>query len=147
MKHTKLSPLTEPTVFEFLDTAANLVHRLDRALSVRGISFSEYRLLRTLASAKTAGCARIDLALAVGLTPSAVTRALKPLEKLGYVSNQRNERDARQSLATLTAGGGELLADAQTMLEDHLRGLRLNGLSQQAVSEFKNRLLDLQATH
>jgi len=40
----------------------------------------------------------VDLAAAVGLTPSAVTRALRPLEKLGCVATQKSERDARRSL-------------------------------------------------
>ena len=143
MKTTKLSPLTEPTIFEFLDTASSLVRRMDRVLSLIGISFSEYRLLRMLGNSRTVGYPRINLAQAVGLTPSAVTRALKPLEKLGYVTNQRNERDARQSLALITPGGIQLLENAQSLLDDLFRTLPLNFLNQQAISEFKLRLLDL----
>jgi len=144
MKSGKLSPHTEPVVFEFLETASRLVHRLDRVLSLRGISFSEYRLLRIIARSGTAGCPRIDLAQAVGLTPSAVTRALKPLEKLGYVTNKRNERDARQSLALITAGGLQLLEDAQSLLNDLFKSLPLNLLTESTIAEFKLRLLDLQ---
>ena len=132
---------TETTVLQFLEAAAALERKLDRALSsARGISFSEYRLLRTLATARTGGFSRIDLADAVGLTASAVTRALKPLEKLGYVTTERNERDARQSLATITAGGLELFDDAQSVLLDTLGGLPINTLSAQKVAEFQGRL-------
>ena len=147
MKRTQLAPLTEPTVLEFLETASDLVHRLDRALSFRGISFSEYRLLRVLSSTKAVGCPRIDLAQAVGLTPSAVTRALKPLEKIGYLTNKRNMRDARQSLATLTPAGQRLLNDAQGDLNDLFTSLPLNYLNQQAIAEFKLRLLDMRSPH
>ncbi len=110
--------ITEDLVLEFLDVAGVVERRLDSALSyTRGVSFSEYRLLRTLALGHEGGAPRVELAGAVGLTPSAVTRALKPLEKMGYVKTVSNERDARQSLAQLTAGGRELLADAKGSIE------------------------------
>lgn len=146
MKTTQISTHTEPAVLQFLETAAALERSLDRALSsTRGISFSEYRLLRALANAHSGGHARIDLANAVGLTPSAVTRALKPLEKLGYVTTQKSERDARQSRAVITTAGRELLDDAQGVLQDVLRQLPFNGVGARAVSEFRDRLSELLA--
>jgi len=144
MKTTNIAQHTEITVLRLLDSASALSRRLDCVLSnSRGISFSEYRLLRTLSKANAGGYPRIDLANAVGLTASAVTRALKPLEKLGYVATDRNERDARQSLAVITTAGLELLADAQNVLNDTFSELRLNTLSQQEVAEFQNRLDEL----
>lgn len=143
MKTAKLALHTETTVLEFLETASKLERRLDRSLSIRGISFSEFRLLRAMAEAKPSGLARIDLATTVGLTASAVTRALKPLEKIGCVTTQRNKRDARQSLTLITQAGLELLQDAQGALDDVLRGLPLNTLSRQQVRELRNRLVDL----
>lgn len=56
----------------------------------------------------------------VGLSPSAVTRALRPLESLGMTKTVKNERDARLALATLTPQGEELLSDAIGVLEDVL---------------------------
>lgn len=144
MKTPKLSQHTEATVFTLLETASNLVQRFDRALSVRGISFSEYRLLKTLSNYAGNGCPRVNLADAVGLSPSAVTRALKPLEKLGYVSSCRNERDARQSLAIMSPAGQQLLEDAQVVLDELLATLPLNTLNQKKVEEFQTRLNDLQ---
>lgn len=141
MKTNTIAEHTEAAVLEFLDTAAGLERRLDRALSgTRGISFSEYRLLKALSSSERAGFARIDLAAAVGLTPSAVTRALKPLEKIGYVTTLRNERDARQSLASITPAGTALLQDATAILQDDLSALPLNQLSRQKLAEFLARL-------
>ena len=120
-----MSEPLETLVLEFLDVAGRLERRLDRALSnVRGISFSEYRLIAALAAAER-GLPRIELATAVGLTASAVTRALKPLEKLGYVITRRGERDARRSLARLTPAGHELFADARGVLRDAMAELPL----------------------
>jgi DNA-binding MarR family transcriptional regulator len=93
--------------------------RLDRHLgSIRGVSLAEYRLLRALADAPQARASRVELAGLVGLTPSGVTRALRPLEKFGYVATIKNERDARLALATLTAAGGELVDDASGVIDD-----------------------------
>ena len=63
---------------------------------------------------------RVDLAQLVGLTASAVTRALKPLEKIGLVTTHKSERDARLSLARLTAAGEELVRDAQTVVNEQI---------------------------
>ena len=94
-----------------------LERRLTGALSnIRGISLAEYRLLRALDQA--GGSSRVELARAVGLTPSAVTRAIRPLEDLGMIKTVKNERDARLALATLTADGSELVDDATGVLND-----------------------------
>ncbi|HZW59352.1 MAG TPA: MarR family transcriptional regulator [Woeseiaceae bacterium] len=146
MNTNRIAPHTEATVLQLLESAALLERRLDRSLSgARGISFSEYRLLSALADAGPGGCARIDLAGRVGLTASAVTRALRPLEKLGVVATERNERDARQSLAVITAAGTALLADARGVLRDALGSLALNDLPARKVAEFQDRLAELRS--
>jgi DNA-binding MarR family transcriptional regulator len=143
MNEYNVAPHTTPTILQFLETAAGLERRLDRALSfTRGVSFSEYRLLLAL-SKSTNGLPRIDLANAVGLTASAVTRALKPLEKIGLVTTQKSERDARQSFAVITAAGEQLLSDAGGVLQDVFRQLTINTLSKNKINEFQSRLAEL----
>ena len=98
-----------------------LERRLDASLSnVRGISFAEYRILQVLASAPDGRASRVDLATAVGLTPSGVTRALRPLEKIRVVTTQRSDRDARLALASLTKAGREMYDDASGVVDDVL---------------------------
>lgn len=127
----------ETLILTLLETADRLERRLDRTLSnTRGISYREYLLLRTLSRAHQQAATRVDLAAAVGLTPSAVTRALRPLEKLGCVDTQKSDRDARRSLASLTAAGAELLDDAQGAVNDLLAGLDLDAVDEQAVLDF-----------
>lgn len=114
-------------VLELLDAAASVQRRFDGALAnIRGVSFSEYRLLLTLSRQPSESATRVELARLVGLSPSAVTRALKPLEKLGYVRTKRGPRDARQALAKLTENGRILLSDCESVVEDVVRGLELN---------------------
>jgi len=108
-------------------TFANAWNRLERRLdnclgSIRGISLAEYRLLRALGDAPNAQASRVDLAHAVGLTPSGVTRALRPMEKLGIVSTVKSKRDARLAIAALTPAGRELLDDASGVVDDTMKG-------------------------
>lgn len=132
-------------VLQLLHTAAVLTKRLDRSLSsIKGISFSEYQLLATLASRPGATATRIALAESVGLTPSGVTRALKPLERLGFVATSKDERDARRSLATLTPDGQELAADAAGVVADVLDGIAaLDGLPERERARFVTLLDEL----
>ena len=110
---------------EFALSFAAAWNRLERRLSnslgaIRGISFAEYRLLHALQDAPESQASRVELAYAVGLTPSGVTRALRPLEKLGLVSTVKNQRDARLAMAALTPAGQELVSDASAVVSDSL---------------------------
>lgn len=86
--------------------------------AIRGITYSEYRLLSAIAGGLEKGCSRVDLARSVGLSPSAVTRALRPLTELGMVVTTKHERDARLAMARLTPQGEELVADAAGVVDD-----------------------------
>ncbi|NNF55312.1 MAG: MarR family transcriptional regulator, partial [Acidimicrobiales bacterium] len=100
-------------VFELLAASDRVQRRLDGSLAnIKGISFSEYQLLLAIQDAPGGRATRVDLAAVVGLTPSGVTRALKPLEKLGFVETTKDDRDARRSMARLTSQGTELTNDA-----------------------------------
>lgn len=108
-------------VFALLGAANGIERRLNRVLSnVKGISFTEYFLLEQLNDFHNGAATRVDLARAVHLTPSAVTRALKPLEKIGYIQTEKGVRDARQSVASLTPAGEELLRDANSLVLDEI---------------------------
>ena len=100
-----------------LDFAAawgRIERRLDHSLgAIRGISLAEYRLLRALGDAPNSQASRVDLADAVGLTPSGVTRALRPMEKL----------DARLAIAALTPAGRDLLSDASGVVDDAMKAM------------------------
>ncbi len=132
---------TEELALALLESAALIERSLDTELShVRGISFSEYRLLNSLSLMPNRSAPRVMLAQAVGLTPSAVTRALKPLGKLGYVITHRSDRDARRSLAELTAGGTALLADASAVVAQVLQALPLDTLHRADVLQLRDDL-------
>jgi DNA-binding MarR family transcriptional regulator len=102
----------------------NLERQLDCSLgSIRGVSFAEYRLLRALSEAPDSQASRIDAARSVGLTASGVTRALRPLEKVGLVSTVRNKRDARLAIAKLTPAGHALVKDASSVVNETMTSI------------------------
>ena len=130
-------------VFSLIAAANRIERRLDVQLSnIKGISFSEYQLLDALGSALGGSATRVSLADSVSLTPSGVTRALKPMEKLGFVETIRDERDARRSLAQLTAAGRELLSDAAGVVDDTIVMIDLERLMPAESAEVINRFLD-----
>lgn len=121
--HDSITP-EQALALAFAGAWNRLERRLDHSLgAIRGISLAEYRLLRALGDAPGAQASRVDLAQAVGLTPSGVTRALRPMEKLGMVSTVRSKRDARLAIAVLTPAGREVLDDASGVVDDTMKTL------------------------
>jgi len=128
-------------VFSLLSASSRIEGRLNRVLSnVKGVSFTEYFLLKQLNEQHNGSATRVDLARAVHLTPSAITRALKPLEKIGYVATQKGERDARQSVATLTTAGNKLLKDASSLVQDEIATFSFPSSNQSALAEMLKEL-------
>ena len=124
------------TIFTLLKVASRIERKLDRALScTKGVSFTEYSLLKELLEKYQGSATRVDLADAVSLTPSAITRALKPLEKIGLVLTEKSDRDARRSLAILTPAGRTLLSDANKIVHDEINAL---GLSESELTKLQS---------
>lgn len=89
---------------------------------MHGLSFGDFMLLLELSRAPGSKLRRVDLAEKLGLTASAVTRSLIPLERIGLVTRQRDLRDARIGYATLSKTGQrvvqETMRSAQFVSED-----------------------------
>lgn len=98
---------------ELSRSTAAVVGAVDAAVGmVHGLGFTDLMLLRALGGPDGGSLRRIDLARQLGLSASAVTRALLPLEKVGLVAREPDPRDARASRAVLTEVGRERLAEA-----------------------------------
>jgi DNA-binding MarR family transcriptional regulator len=92
---------------------ARLARRFDGRLgSWHGISFADFVLLLHLSRAPGSRLRRVDLAAELGLTGSAVTRALIPLEKIGLVTREPDPRDARVGYAVLSRSGQRIVREA-----------------------------------
>lgn len=82
-----------------------------------GLGFNEFIILHHLSQVPEWKIRRIDLADKVGLTASGVTRMLLPMEKIGLISREINENDARVSYVVLAPGGKRKLEEAMERAE------------------------------
>lgn len=99
-------------------TYTETLRRIDGRLSnIHGLSFGDFTILYHLKYAHESRLRRTDLAELLGLTISAVTRSLLPLEKIGLVDRQSDPHDARVGYARLTQAGHQLFADASQTAE------------------------------
>ena len=95
-------------------TTAVMIRQIDHRLSaLHGLSLNDFTILHVTDQAPQGKLRRGDLAAHLGLTASAVTRLLLPLEKTGLVARLPDPRDARVSYVVLTDAGRERLADAR----------------------------------
>ncbi|MEN8820160.1 MAG: MarR family transcriptional regulator [Abyssibacter sp.] len=114
---------TQSLLLRLLRAQSQMSKRLDRALSLHGLSLSEFQVLDALSTAPDQSLRRIDLADAVGLTASGVTRLLNPMEKIGLVDKQASARDARVSLVRLSSAGATRLEEARSRVREVADGL------------------------
>ncbi len=116
--------------------------KVDASLgAVHGIGFTEYMVLFHLNNSHNKTMRRIDLANAIGLTASGITRIVSPMEKIGVVEKEQNPRDARVSLVKITSTGEVILSNATFSMEQNserlLIGVNESGLSH-ALDVFKS---------
>jgi DNA-binding MarR family transcriptional regulator len=88
--------------------------------SASGMTVTDFEVLRRLAEEEGGRMRRVDLAPAVGLTPSGITRLLDGLQTAGLVCKESCASDARVTYATITPAGRQALAAAA---ETHLATL------------------------
>ncbi|MEZ5100203.1 MAG: MarR family transcriptional regulator [Thermoleophilia bacterium] len=101
---------------------ARLVRELDLALQAReGITLSEYEVLIHLADTPGGRMRMTELAAALVVTQSGVTRIVDRLARDGLVVRERCEEDRRGWYATITAAGLTLLERARPAHRDDVR--------------------------
>lgn len=101
------------TLLRLNRTTTQLVRGVDRALgSVHGLGLNDLALLLELQARPGGRMQRVELADALGITPSGVARQLGPLERIGVVTREPHPKDARLALAVLTPAGDTLATDA-----------------------------------
>lgn len=86
-----------------------------------GMSLTDYTVLMNLSEASDQERRLTDLAVAVGLSVSRISRLVENLRAQGYVSKRRCNTDGRGAIATLTCEGLQRL---QSAYPDHLRSAR-----------------------
>lgn len=81
--------------------------------AVHGLSVNEMFLLMQLEQAALHRLSRVELARRLHMSASTVTRMAAPMEKLGLVTRQADNRDARLAFVVLTEAGKHKVAEAR----------------------------------
>ena len=92
-------------------TEAVLHDGLDRVLAPRGLSLTQYNVLRILRGAGTNGLCRNEIGQRLITRMPDVTRLLDRMEAAGLVSRVRSTEDRRLVNTTLTQAGRALVDD------------------------------------
>ena len=116
--------------------------RIDNTLSLHGIGFTEFQVMYYLSQAQGTALRRIELASAIGLSASGVTRLLLPMEKNRLVTKERNARDARVSLVKLTKSGNKILEDTMQSFSEITESL-LQSLDNKEISHLLKLIIKL----
>lgn len=103
---------------------AEVNRRMDGRLGAfHGLSFVDLGVLTEVEKSPSGVIRRVDLAERLGLTQSAVTRILIPLEKIGLVKRRRDPNDARVGFTSITATGKKVLEEARATAEELAKDL------------------------
>jgi DNA-binding MarR family transcriptional regulator len=110
------------TWIRFLATHSAITRELEaRLMGAHGLTLSDYDVLVQLARAPERKLRNIDLAKAVVLTRSGVTRLVDGLEKDGLVRRSSCPSDKRGTFVALTDAG---LARLRSATSTHVQGVR-----------------------
>ncbi len=124
-------------ILRTLRASALIDERFTGALSaLHGVSLREVMLMLYVRNSPGSKLSRIELAKRLFVSPSTVTRATKPLEKIGLIDRQSDSRDARLSYVVLTTSGGKLLRHAEKTLEQLSKDFLSHSLSEEDLSRF-----------
>ncbi|QRQ59208.1 MarR family winged helix-turn-helix transcriptional regulator [Sphingobacterium multivorum] len=115
------------TILNIVKVQSVITKKFD-GLSLHGLSLTDFMILHILRQVPGNRLRRIDLAESTGLTASGITRIISPMEKMGLVVKEHNDRDARVSYVKLTAAGDRILKEA-TVTAEHIANKLLDGMA------------------
>lgn len=119
----------------FIRAHASIVKELDAELKTsHGLPLSSFDVLAQLGLAPEGRLQMFELAEAVHLSRSALTRQVDRLEREGLMKRHRGERDPRQVFACITERGLERLAETAPT---HLSGVRKRFLGQLSQTQLR----------
>jgi DNA-binding MarR family transcriptional regulator len=108
---------------ELLRGHSGLTRQLNaQLLQQHGLTINDFEVLVLLNGAEEQAMRRVDIAEAVVLSPSGVTRLLKGLESSGWVEKRACATDARVTYASLTESGQAKLDEASDSHIETIRG-------------------------
>lgn len=108
--------------------------------SVHGISVNEFLLMLHLERAAANRLSRVDLAKRMHVSASTITRMAAPMEKIGLVGREVDERDARLVFVVATEAGRTKTSDALATFSKRAGYLFKDRLDDDEVDRFTSML-------
>lgn len=121
----------------FIETSGDLFAALERDLAEHGLTLGDYQVLVYLSEAEDDSMRMCDLADALQLSPSGLTRRLDGLVKSGLVTRLASTEDRRVMMGVLTEAGRALLtrtaphhvASVRRHIFDHLTADQVDAMA------------------
>lgn len=115
--------IREEALLNLQRTAAQLTHMLELRLRPRGLSPTQYNVLRILRGAGGLGLCHYEIGDRLVAQVPDVPRILERMEKAGWVKRERGEQDRRMVMVTLTESGLGLVNELDDPMKETLLGL------------------------
>ena len=119
----------------FIESIGDLMAAFEAGLAEDGLTLGDYQVLVYLSEATDRSMRMCDLADALRLSPSGLTRRLDGLVKGGLVARQPSDEDRRVMMAVLTATG---LRRLQKAAPHHVENVRENLFDHLNPTQVKN---------
>jgi DNA-binding MarR family transcriptional regulator len=117
------SSLKEEVWLNLSRTAASLGHELEQKLRSRGLSPTQYNVLRILRGAGPDGLCQYEIRDRLVAQVPDVPRILERMEKAGWIKRNRGEIDRRMVIASATEEGLRLVGELDHPMEEWMAGL------------------------
>jgi len=138
MATTWLTPTEMKAWRNFIESVNTMTAAMETDLVQFGLTLGDYEVLVRLSEADDRRMRMCDLATALQLSPSGLTRRLDGLVSEGLVERVANPADRRVMFAALTPKGQAKLAEAAP---DHVASVRnrfFKGLTRDQIGELGN---------
>jgi DNA-binding MarR family transcriptional regulator len=117
--------LEEAAFLNLLRTASILSERVGEVLKAKGLTPTQYNVLRILRGAGPAGLSCSEVGERMVTRDSDITRLVDRMEKMGLVARERSTEDRRVVTTRITKGAMRLVGELdQPVLELHRRQLQ-----------------------
>jgi hypothetical protein len=122
----------------FITSVHDLMSALESALTPHGLTMGDYEVLVYLSEAEKQRMRMRDLAAALQLSPSGLTRRLDGMVKNGWVQRAGCDEDKRVMWAHLTASGAEKMTAAAPDHVDSVRRFVIAPIGTEGVGQLGN---------
>ncbi len=126
-------------------TSALLGHKVEQELRPRGLSPTQYNVLRILRGADARGLCQYEIGGRLVAQVPDVPRILERMERAGWVRRDRGEQDRRMVIARLTETGRAIVDELDAPMQHMMRQM-FSGMDDQSITQLNELLVEARQT-